>query len=218
MPGSSLDIPLVLVFLLNFVSLGASRLRTVIYAVAAQGVILGLLPLLGQLLAQGSVTLHILLMAAATVALKGIIIPRLLFYAMREVALRREVEPLIGFVPSLLLGALGTGLAIGMARTLPLVPGQVGSLIVPASLATALTGSLILVTRRKAISQAVGYLVLENGIFLFGLLLLEAMPFLVEAGVLLDLFVAVFVMGIIIHHINREFASMSSEHLTALKE
>ena len=51
--------------------------------------------------------------------------------------------------------------------------------------------------------QVVGYLLLENGIFLFGLLLLEAMPFLVEAGVLLDLFTGVFVMGIIIHHISR---------------
>lgn len=81
-----------------------------------------------------------------------------------------------------------------------------------------LTGFLILTTRRKAISQAVGYLVLENGIFLFGLLLLEAMPFLVEVGVLLDLFVGVFVMGIIINHINREFASVGTQHLAALKE
>ena len=66
--------------------------------------------------------------------------------------------------------------------------------------------------------QVLGYLLLENGIFLFGLLLLEAMPFLVEIGVLLDLFTAVFVMGIIIHHISREFASISTEHLTELKE
>ena len=80
----------------------------------------------------------------------------------------------------------------------------------PASLATVLTGFLLLTTRRKAITQVVGYLVLENGIFLFGLLLLEAMPFLVEVGVLLDLFVGVFVMGIIIHHINREFASIGT--------
>ena len=63
-----------------------------------------------------------------------------------------------------------------------------------------------------------GYLVLENGIFIFGLLLLEAMPFLVEVGVLLDLFVGVFVMGIIINHINREFSSVSTEQLSALKE
>ena len=63
-----------------------------------------------------------------------------------------------------------------------------------------------------------GYLVLENGIFIFGLLLVDAMPMIVEVGVLLDLFVGVFVMGIIIHHINREFASISTEHLTELKE
>ena len=66
--------------------------------------------------------------------------------------------------------------------------------------------------------QVLGYLLLENGIFLFGLLLLEATPFLVEIGILLDLFIGVFVMGIIIHHISREFASTSTEHLTELKE
>ena len=66
--------------------------------------------------------------------------------------------------------------------------------------------------------QVLGYLILENGIFLFGLLLLEATPFLVEVGILLDLFTGVFVMGIIIHHISREFSSTSTEHLTELKE
>src|SRR5262245_63609556 len=76
----------------------------------------------------------------------------------------------------------------------------------------------MLTTRKKAIMQVLGYLLLENGIFLFGLLLLEAMPFLVEIGVLLDLFTGVFVMGIIIHHISREFESISTEHLTSLSE
>ena len=88
----------------------------------------------------------------------------------------------------------------------------------PASLATVWTGFLMLTTRRKAIMQVLGYLLLENGFFLFGLLQLEAMPFLVEIGVLLDLFTGVFVMGIIIHHISREFSSMSTEHLTELKD
>ena len=83
----------------------------------------------------------------------------------------------------------------------------------PASLATVLTGFLLLTTRSKAITQVIGYLVLENGIFIFGLLLLEAMPFLVEIGVLLDLFVGIFVMGIIINHINREFASLDTRRL-----
>ena len=79
------------------------------------------------------------------------------------------------------------------------------------------TGFLMLATRAKAIMQVLGYLLLENGIFLFGLLLLEAVPSLVELGVLLDLFTGVFVMSIIIYHINREFNSTSTEHLSKLK-
>ena len=81
-----------------------------------------------------------------------------------------------------------------------------------------LSGFLILTTRRKAITQVVGYLILENGIFIMGLTLLEAMPFLVEIGVLLDLFVGIFVMGIIINHINREFSSLDVARLSALRE
>jgi hydrogenase-4 component E len=104
------------------------------------------------------------------------------------------------------------------SRTLPLMEQHASSMIVPASLATVLTGFLILTTRRKAITQVVGYLVLENGIFIMGLVLVEAMPFLVEIGVLLDLFVAIFVMGIIINHINREFSSLDTARLQSLKE
>ena len=63
----------------------------------------------------------------------------------------------------------------------------------------------------------IGYLILENGIFIFGLLLTEAMPVMVEAGALLDLLVGIFVMGIIINHINREFSSIDTSRLTALK-
>jgi hydrogenase-4 component E len=91
-------------------------------------------------------------------------------------------------------------------------------LLIPASLATVAAGFIQLTTRRKAISQVLGYLVLENGIFVFGLLLVEAMPFLVEAGVLLDLFVGIFVLSIIIHHINREFASLDTRRMSLLKE
>jgi hydrogenase-4 component E len=209
-----LDPLLVQVLLVNFFVLGSSRLRAVVYAVAFQGVLLGLMPIF----VHGEIGWWLVLLVTATIVIKGFVLPELLSYAMREVVISREIEPIVGYVPSLLLGAAGTGLALAFARTLPLAPNHSGTLVVPASLATALTGFLILTTRRKAITQAVGYLVLENGIFLFGLLLVEAMPFLVEIGVLLDLFVCVFVMGIIIHHINREFSSVSTEHLARLKD
>jgi hydrogenase-4 component E len=142
----------------------------------------------------------------------------MLLRAIRDAAIRREVEPYIGFLPCLLLGALGTGASLIFARTLPLAKEHMGSLLVPASMATVWTGFLVLTTRRKAINQVVGYLILENGIYIMGLTLLQAMPFMVEMGVLLDLFVGIFVMGIILNHIRREFSSLDTAHLSALKE
>jgi hydrogenase-4 component E len=205
---------LVLVLLINLFVLGTSRMRAVIAGSAIQGVILGLLAALSHQHAGPQPWL----VAAGAALVKGVVIPRLLYKAMRDVAIYREVEPFIGFTPSLLLGALGTGLAVVFSQTLPLELEHKGSLLLPASFATVLTGFIILTTRRKAITQVVGYLLLENGIFIMGLTLLEAMPFLVEVGVLLDLFVGIFVMGIIINHISREFSTLDTTRLTALKE
>lgn len=207
------DVLLILGLVINFFALGVSRIRAVINAVAMQGVLLGVLPLL----VHPEIGMRGILLVVAVIALKGFVIPAFLIHALREVNIQREIRPLVGFLTSLLLNAVGTGLAMVYSHTLPLVAQHVGLLLVPASLSTVLTGFLILTTRRKALVQVLGYLVLENGIFLFGLLLLEAMPFLVEIGVLLDLFTGVFVMGIIIHHINREFDSMSTEYLSELK-
>jgi hydrogenase-4 component E len=79
-------------------------------------------------------------------------------------------------------------------------------------------GFIVLTTRRKALTQVVGYLVLENGIYLFGLTQTESVPYLLEIGVLLDVFVGVFTMGIVVFHINREFDSLDSAHLTELTD
>jgi len=204
---------LLLVILINFFALGSSRLAACIHAIALQGGILALLPLLAH-----GVSGHTLLLAAGAFALKGVFIPWLLLRAMREVHIRREMEPLIGFVPTLLVGALATAGAFIFAELLPLAAGHQGGLFIPTSLATLLTGFLLLISRRKAITQVVGYLILENGIFIFGILLAEAMPLMVEAGVLLDLLVGVFVMGIVIDQINREFSTLDTEQLSALKE
>ena len=209
-----LDPLLILALALNFVALGVSRIRAVINAVALQGILLGILPLF----LHARIGLRGMLLVVVTVVLKGFFIPRFLTHAMREANVQHEVAPIVNFMSSLLLGAIGTGLAMVFASTLPLAEEHADALLVPASLSTAWAGFLMLTTRKKAIMQVLGYLLLENGIFLFGLLLLEAMPFLVEIGVLLDLFTCVFVMGIIIHNISREFSSISTEHLTELKE
>lgn len=209
-----LDPLLILGLVLNFVALGVSRIRGVINAVAAQGILLGAM----TIMIHPAVGVRGVLLVGSTVVLKGFVIPRLLVHAMREANIQHEVKPVVDYMSSLVLGAVGTGLALVFSYSLPLADEHRHLLLVPASLATVWTGFLMLTTRKKAIMQVLGYLVLENGIFLFGLLLLEAMPLLVEAGILLDLFTGVFVMGIIVHHISREFASTSTEHLSELRE
>ncbi|MBP1728096.1 MAG: NAD-dependent dehydrogenase subunit [Deltaproteobacteria bacterium] len=204
---------LVLVLLINFISLGTSRLMFSIRAVAAQGVILGVLPGLIH-----PFSWHLVGITAGIIAIKGLIIPLLLNRAVRSAEIKREVEPYLGYVPTLLLGALFTALSFGFASKLPLLAEHQNYMFVPASIATLMAGFLILTTRRKAISQVIGYLVLENGIFIFGLLLADAMPLMVEAGALLDLLVGTFVMGIVINHISREFSSLDTSRLTSLKE
>lgn len=209
-----LNLVLVVVVLFDFLMLGTSRLGAVIRAAGAQGVLLGV----AFLAMHGASGPRTLALGAATIAIKGAVIPKILMNALRSQGIRREVEPFVSFTTSLLLGALATGLSVVFAGTLPLVEEDATPLLVPASLATVLTGFIVLTTRRKALTQVVGYLTLENGIFLFGLTLVHAMPFLVEAGVLLDLLVAVFVMGVVIDHITREFASPHVDELTELRE
>jgi len=89
---------------------------------------------------------------------------------------------------------------------------------IPVALSTVIIGLLILTTRNKALTQVVGYLILENGIYVFGLSQAERVPFLVEVGVLLDVFAGVFIMGIVVFHINREFDSLDSARLTELRD
>lgn len=211
---NQLNALLILVLVINLFALGTSRILAVIRIVALQGALLGLLPFL----VHENIGLSAVLTAIAAAALKGLAIPAIMIRALRDAQIKREVEPLIGFLPSILLGAAATAFALLFSNSLPLKPEHAGSLLVPTSMATILTGFILLITRFKALSQVVGYLVLENGIFVFGMLLLEAMPFVVEVGVLLDLFVGIFVICIITNHINAAFASMDTRRLVTLKE
>jgi hydrogenase-4 component E len=198
----------------SLVALASSRLPSVIRAAAFQGMILGLLPLLLE------EKFHWLVVAVAigTITVKGFIIPNLLRRALRAANIDREVEPLIGFVPSLLIGAAATVGATVFAGELPLRPEHAQTLLVPGAFATVVCGLILLMARTKAISQVCGYLILENGIYLFGLLLINSTPLLVEAGILLDLTVAVFVIGIIVDRIQREFDTLDTRKLTSLRE
>src|SRR4029077_19820962 len=147
-----LDPLLIMALALNFVALGVSRIRAVINAVALQGILLGLFPLLMQ----HDIGVRGYLLCAVTIALKGSAIPGFLFHAMREAHIQHEVKPLVNFMSSLLLCAIGTGLSVVFSSTLELADEHAPLLVVPASLATVWSGFLMLTTRKKAIMQVLG--------------------------------------------------------------
>ena len=209
-----MDGMLVIILVLNLFALGTSRILALIRIVALQGVLLGVIPLI----IHGSPTLPSVFAAVMAVGLKGLVIPGIMLRALRETEIKREVEPLIGLMPSILLGALATVFALLFAGELAMPGPGARTLVIPTSIACVLTGFLLLVTRFKAITQIVGYLVLENGVFIFGLLLVEAIPLVIEMGMLLDLFVGIFVISIIVNRINRAFSSMDTRRLDSLKE
>jgi hydrogenase-4 component E len=215
MSGGTLNLLIGLAMGLNLLALGSSRLPSLIRAVALQGVLLGLMPLL---LEHERLDWRLVLVALATMVGKGVVIPGLLRRAMRAANIEREIQPYLGYVPSLLLGAGGTIAAVAFARALPLLPEHAGILLVPGAIACMLTGFVLLIGRVKAISQVCGYLILENGIYLFGLLLIHSTPLLVESGILLDVTVGVFVIGIIVDRIQRAFDSLDTRKLTTLRE
>lgn len=213
--SGSLNVLVGLVMGLNLLALGSSRLPSLVRALALQGIVLGIMPVAME---HGAWDWRSVVIVLGTVAGKGLVIPALLRRAMRATNVDREIQPFIGYVPSLILGAVGTIAAVGMGRAMPLMPEHVGSLLVPGAMACVLTGFLLLIGRAKAISQVCGYLILENGIYLFGLLLIRSTPLLVESGILLDLTVGVFVIGIIVDRIQRAFDTMDTRKLTTLHE
>lgn len=209
---SVIELVLLLIVLTDFAVLGTSRLSSCIRAVAIQGALLGVL----SVVIEDPRSVHAVALGVGTVFIKAIVLPWFLRRAIREAAVRREVEPLIGYMGSILLGVAAVGVSFAVSQTLRGTAGT--GLLVPVALTTLIIGLLVLITRNKAVTQVVGYLMLENGVYLFGLTQVQRVPFLVEAGVLLDVFVAVFIMGIVVFHINREFDSISSAKLTELRE
>jgi hydrogenase-4 component E len=203
-----IDLIMICLVLSNLSLVGSSRLAVCIRTVAVQGILLGLLPL----------ALHHWFIAGVSIAIKGAAFPWLLFRAMREANVRHEVEPYVGFSSSLLIGLAALGVSSWMASRLPQPYPAISSLILPVALSTMLTGLFLIVSRRQALTQVIGYLALENGVFAFGLGLVREAHVVVEMGILLDVFVAVFVMGIAIFHISREFDQIDTTQLTALKD
>jgi hydrogenase-4 component E len=197
-----------------FLLLGSSRIGSCIRACALQGMMAGMLPLV---LGGSDLTLRAALIGAVIIALKGVVFPKLLFRAIRESDASQEVRPYVGYMTSIFFGVISLIASFWLDSRLKLPVNASFNLLVPVAFSMMMAGLFLIVARRTAVNQVIGYLVLENGIYVFGLAIVSEIPALIELGVLMDMFVAVFVMGIAIYHINMEFDHIDSERLNSLK-
>ncbi len=205
----------VLIVITNFLLLGAGWLRASVRIVALQGLALGLLPLFVH---PGGLTVRLATIAVLVITLKGIIFPRLLLRNLRELSSVRAITYYVGPMPSLLIGILVMSSSLWWGYILPL-PDQTGfRLAIPMVFFTIVTGLFLLVSRRQALMQIIGYLTLENGIYAFGVFFAQSESMLIEIGILLDVFVGVFIMGIMVFHISREFDNIEAGQLSTLRD
>lgn len=211
--SSLADSVLVIMVLTNLAMLGTHNLGSSIRLLALQGLALGaLVPLLN---ADGA--LPTLLLAFVVGALKGAVYPWVLLRVQRKVKVESEDDPLVGYTITFITGILALAVAFLVAPRITPAGSTLPPLALPVALSTIITGLTLTVARRKALAQVLGYVVLENGIFLFALSLVGDLPLLLELGGLLEVFFVVFVMGIAVDRISREFATTDVDALDRLK-
>ncbi|MCC7518820.1 MAG: hydrogenase [Verrucomicrobiae bacterium] len=208
------EVLIILVVLTNLKLLGSSRATACIRTVAAQGVLLAALPLVTS---GDAITLRMIAQALVSGTLKAFVLPFLLLRATRGARAGRELAPFVGYTTSILLGVALMPLALALGRKLGVTGPAGADLLAPAALFTLLVGLLIIVCRKQAVTLVVGYLAMENGIYAMGLAFAQREPLLVEMGILLDVFAAVFVMGLVARHIHREFDTLDTDRLSSLK-
>ena len=209
--NSVIDSLIILILTTNLMLLASSRLGACINILAFQGIIIGLLPLMG--VAGGSFDLEAGLISCLIIAVKGFVFPGLLKYTIRTVNVRKEVEPYVGYTSSILIGVIALALASILCRNIvfPVTPLTAMAPII--GVFSIFCGLFIIVSRIKAVTQVMGYIVFENGIYLVGTALALKQAFIVELGIMLDVIVVVFIMGIMMFHINREFDHIDTNNL-----
>jgi hydrogenase-4 component E len=161
---------------------------------------------------------HILIAALLTLVIKAVVIPRILKRVIERINVKREVQFVINTPPSLLI--CGVLVIVAFSITRPL--GGLGGLPTKDSLAIALAivliGFFTMIARKKAVTQVVGFLVVENGLFLGATAAAYGMPLIVELGLSFDLLVAALIIGIYAHQLQDAFDSVDVTKLTGLRE
>lgn len=176
-----------------------------------------LLGVVAAAMAIGDHRAHLLTSAALTIGLKGVLIPWFLMRIIDRIGIRREIEPYVN-IPSSLLICLGLTV-VGYRVSAGLAEGNQGAAhhVIGVSLSMLLMGLFLMVSRRKAVTQIIALLSVENAVFLVALGATSGMPLVVELGISFDVIVAVLVLGVLVHRIVDRFESMDVSRLSELK-
>jgi hydrogenase-4 component E len=205
---------MIVLILTNLALMVISRLGVLIRLMALQGALLALAPLFPL----HQVSTHAVALCLAVLGIKAVAFPILLTRTLQKIEADTRIEPYLGVNLSAVAGIGGLLFALWLEVRLPLPPGLFAPLVFPAALTTIFTGLILVVSRKKALTQVIGYLAAENGIFLFGAPLAGQGSVWLELSILLDVFVGVFVMGIAIHHINKTFESIDVGRFCTLRD
>jgi len=210
---------LALILLSVLLSLRTNRLMALVKLMAFQGVMVSTVPLFSG--SEHGITFGLFLFFFLMVLVKGVCIPALMMIAVKRVVASREIEPIIGYHASLFAGLIMIVFSMYLINHLQLhllPPGH--KLLLVTAVTTMGAGLILLMARRKAITQVIGYLMMENGIYLIGTALAGKVhnQYLVEFAVLLDLLVAVLVMGIVLNDIHHTFDDVDTGLLGRLKD
>lgn len=159
---------------------------------------------------------HLYIASVTTLLSKGIVIPLFLKKIVRRMKVTHDIEPYISNTLSLAISGILVAVVYTSLREGIFVTG-VSKNVLQISVAVILIGLFIMITRRKAITQVIGLLFMENGLFLAGFSLTYGMPIIIELGVLFDMLMGVIILGIFSVQIKRAFTSADLDKLTTLK-
>jgi hydrogenase-4 component E len=204
-----------LLLLIAFAMLSQRRILSLINLFALQGFVLSLSTFV---VAYSTAQHHLYYSAGLTLLLKVLVLPWLLHRLIRKLNVRWDVETLINIPATMLVGIALVIFAFNLAAPIAQLAEGITRGLVGIALACVLLSLLMMLTRRKAVTQVVAFLSLENGLFFAATSATQGMPLVVELGIALDVLVATFIFGIFFFQIRETFDSLDITHMEKLKD
>jgi hydrogenase-4 component E len=210
-----IDLLASLLLLIAFAMLSQRRILSLINLFAWQGLVLSLSTFV---VAYSTAQHHLYYSAALTLLLKVLFLPWLLHRLIRKLNVKWDVETLINIPTTMLVGIALVIFAFNLAAPISQLSESITRGLIGIALASVLLSLLMMLTRRKAIAQVVGFLSMENGLFFAATSATHGMPLVVELGIALDVLVGTFIFGIFFFHIRETFDSLDITHMENLKD